>query len=131
MPATPSESNRIAATQRPAKREALAEPTGVRRRRSTTEQAMRTTETTSDLPSELDHRSNDRIDVWLLWCERDNRVLVAVADEKTGERFEIELREGEQALDVFNHPYAYAAWHGIDTRSEIPEAMSWTAGAMP
>jgi hypothetical protein len=122
---TPSESNRSAATRRAATLEAPDEPAGVRR--SMKEHAMRTTETVSDLLHELDHRCNDRIDVWLLWCERDNRVLVAVADEKTGERFEIEVREGEQALDVFNHPYAYAAWRGIDTRSEIPEPMSWTA----
>jgi hypothetical protein len=127
MFSTPSETHRSGATQRPATREAVDELTGVRRRRSTKEQAVRTSETMSDLLYELDHRSNDRIDVWLLWCERDNRVLVAVADEKTGERFEVEVREGEQALDVFNHPYAYAAWRGIDTRSEIPEAMSWTA----
>ena len=127
MFSTPSETHRSGATQRPATREAVDELTGVRRRRSTEEQAVRTSETMSDLLYELDHRSNDRIDVWLLWCERDNRVLVAVADEKTGERFEVEVREGEQALDVFNHPYAYAAWRGIDTRSEIPEAMSWTA----
>jgi hypothetical protein len=122
---TPSESNRIAGAQRPATLEVPDEPSGDRR--ATKEHAMRTTETVSDLLYELDHRSNDRIDVWLLWCERDSRVLVAVADEKTGERFEIEVREGEQALDVFNHPYAYAAWRGIDTRSEIPEAMSWAA----
>ena len=45
---------------------------------------------------ELDHRTNDRIDVWLLWREHDNQVLVAVADDKTGDRFTIELREGER-----------------------------------
>ena len=34
---------------------------------------------------ELDHRTSDRIDVWLLWREHDNQVLVSVADEKTGD----------------------------------------------
>ena len=76
---------------------------------------------------ELDHRSNDRLDVWLLWCESDDRVLVAVADEKTGERFWIEVRAGERALDVFHHPYAYAAWRGIDTRSECCDVTAWAA----
>jgi hypothetical protein len=71
----------------------------------------------NDLLHELDHRSNDRLDVWLLWRERDNQALVMVADEKTGERFTIEVRENERALDVFHHPYAHAAWRGIDTRS--------------
>jgi hypothetical protein len=124
---TPSESDRIGASQRPPTLEASDEPTGVRRRLSTKDRDMRTTETMSDLLHELDHRANDRIDVWLLWCERDNRVFVAVADDRTGERFEIEVRDGEQPLEVFHHPYAYAAWRGIDTRSEIPEAMSWAA----
>ena len=65
-------------------------------------------------PRELDHRRSDRIDVWLLWREHDNAVLVAVADEKTGDRLTIEVRDGERPLDVFHHPYAYAAFHGID-----------------
>lgn len=81
----------------------------------------------SDPLHELDQRSHDRIDVRLLWRERDNQVIVAVADEKTGERFEIEVREGERALDVFHHPYAYAAWRGIDTGGETPGALSWAA----
>ena len=57
---------------------------------------------------ELDHRSSDRIDIHLLWREDDGQVLVTVADEKTGDRFTIEVREDERALDVFHHPYAYA-----------------------
>ncbi|HEX2411465.1 MAG TPA: hypothetical protein VHJ39_09875 [Solirubrobacteraceae bacterium] len=67
---------------------------------------------------ELDHRTNDRIDVWLLWREHDNQVLVSVADEKTGDKFTLEVREGESALDVFHHPYAYAAVHGVDLTAE-------------
>jgi hypothetical protein len=67
---------------------------------------------------ELDQRTNDRIEVRLLWRETDNAVLVSVADEKTGDQFTIEVRAGEKPLDVFNHPYAYAAWHGIDTNAE-------------
>jgi hypothetical protein len=74
--------------------------------------------TVTSLLRELDHRRSDAIDVWLLWREDDGQVLVSVADEKTGDRFTIELREGDRALDVFEHPYAYAAWYGIDTRSE-------------
>jgi hypothetical protein len=69
----------------------------------------------SHLPRELDHRCNDRIDVSLLWDERHDRVTVAVADHKTGARFQIEVRDGERALDVFHHPFAYAALRGIDT----------------
>jgi len=57
---------------------------------------------------ELDHRSNDRIDVRLLWHQRDDRVIVAVADGKTGERFTVDVRAGQSALDVFHHPFAHA-----------------------
>ena len=79
---------------------------------------------TGDLLHELDHRSADCIDVWLLWREGDGRALVAVFDEKTGARFTIEVRDDERALDVFHHPFAYAAWRGIDTHHEPAEAMS-------
>jgi hypothetical protein len=72
----------------------------------------------NDPPRELDHRTTDRIDVWLLWRERDDQVVVTVLDQNTGEGFQIEVRDGERALDVFHHPYAYAHRHGIDTRSE-------------
>jgi hypothetical protein len=63
----------------------------------------------SDSLHELDQRSHDGIDVRLLWRKRDNQVLVAVADRKTGDQFEIAVRAGQRALDVFHHPYAYAA----------------------
>jgi hypothetical protein len=71
----------------------------------------------TDTFRELDHRSHDRIDVRLLWRPRDDRVIVAVADEKTGQRFSVEVRDDERALDVFRHPFAYAAWHRAETRS--------------
>ena len=58
---------------------------------------------------ELDHRSSDRIEVRILWRARDNRVIVAVADGKTGERFSGDVRDGQNALDVFHHPFAHAA----------------------
>jgi hypothetical protein len=39
---------------------------------------------------------------------------VAVADGRTRARLEIEVREDERALDVFHHPFAYAAWRGME-----------------
>jgi hypothetical protein len=75
----------------------------------------------SDHLRELDHRSHDGIDVQLLWREDDDRAIVKVADAKTGERFSIEVPDGERALNVFHHPYAFAAWHRIDTRSPTHE----------
>ena len=58
---------------------------------------------------ELDRRSSDRIDVRLLWRESDNRVIVAVDDGKTGEQVTVDVRAGENALEVFHHPFAHAA----------------------
>ena len=60
-------------------------------------------------PRELDSRTSDGIQVQLLWHPRENRVSVAVSDTKTREAFELEVRHGQRALDVFRHPYAYAA----------------------
>jgi hypothetical protein len=81
----------------------------------------------TSLLRELDHRRVDGIDVWLLWREDDGQVLVSVADDKTGDRFTIEVRDGEQALDVFHHPYAYAASRGIDTHSDSLDVRAWAA----
>ncbi len=60
-------------------------------------------------PRELDSRINDGIDVRLLWHPTDGHLSVAVHDSKTDEAFELAVREGERAGDVFHHPYAYAA----------------------
>ena len=57
---------------------------------------------------ELDHRVNDGIEVRLLWHPHDDRALVAVSDARTGEDFTIQVAEGQRALDVFHHPYAYS-----------------------
>ena len=85
---------------------------------------------TTHLTRELDRRSSDGIDVRLLWCEQDGRVLVAVRDAKTGDAFAVEVQEGERALDVFAHPYAYAAYHGVDTRSgAAPDAVEYDEAA--
>ena len=58
---------------------------------------------------ELDSRTSDGIHVRLLWHTDEERVSVAVEDTKTGEAFELPVKDGERALDVFHHPYAYAA----------------------
>jgi hypothetical protein len=71
---------------------------------------------------ELGSRSSDGIDVRLLWSEHDNRVSVEVADTTTGDGFAIEVRESDRALDVFHHPFAHAAWRGIDTASAPEDA---------
>ena len=61
---------------------------------------------------ELDHRSNDGLDVTLLWEAETNRVKVTVFDAESGDDFDIEV-DPAKALDAFHHPYAYAASSGI------------------
>ena len=58
--------------------------------------------------TELHHRSADGIEVSLLWSRVTNALTVAVEDSRSGVTFEIPA-PAEKALDVFEHPYAYAA----------------------
>jgi hypothetical protein len=64
---------------------------------------------------ELDSRMSNGIQVRLLWSALDGRVWVAVLDSVSRDAFCVEVREGERAVDVFHHPYAYAGHHGIPT----------------
>jgi hypothetical protein len=66
---------------------------------------------------ELDSRESDSLHVRLLWDPIDERTTVIVLDRKTGDSFNIEIRPQERALDVFAHPFAYAACHGVSTRA--------------
>jgi hypothetical protein len=57
---------------------------------------------------ELDRRTNDSIDVRLLWNSVTGQVVVAVRDARTAESFELQVAAGD-ALFAFHHPYAYAS----------------------
>lgn len=58
--------------------------------------------------TELHHRSADGIEVTLLWSRRSNTLTVAVEDSRSGESFELPA-PAEKALEIFEHPFAYAA----------------------
>ena len=58
---------------------------------------------------ELDCRWTNGIQVRLLWCQADARVSVAVVDTRSHESLRIDVPDGERPLDVFYHPFAYAA----------------------
>ena len=64
---------------------------------------------------ELHHRRTDGLHVRLLWSETEGELAVSVIDRKTGASFAVGVHDGENAMDVFNHPYAYAAFHGVET----------------
>lgn len=57
---------------------------------------------------ELAARSNDGVQVLLLWHPDDNAVTVSVEDARIGDRFQFAVAP-DRALDAFHHPYAYAA----------------------
>lgn len=61
------------------------------------------------VPVELAHRAADGIGVLLLWDQGDGRLRVVIDDLRTGESFELSAGNGRQALDLFYHPFAYAA----------------------
>jgi hypothetical protein len=60
-------------------------------------------------PQLLASRQSGTTEVALFWSKRTGRAAVAVEDDITGERFELEIDTGDDPLDLFNHPYAYAA----------------------
>jgi hypothetical protein len=62
--------------------------------------------TTRHAARELAHRSNDGLEVKLLWQPADDDLTVCVCDERIGAYFEIHP-EPYVALDVFHHPHAY------------------------
>lgn len=61
---------------------------------------------------ELTSRENNGVHVSLLWNRTDNSLRVAVFDASTESAFELEVGDAPP-LDVFNHPYAYAAYRHI------------------
>jgi hypothetical protein len=58
--------------------------------------------------TELAHRRNDDFDVALYWDTRNDELFVVVEDIGAGDRFSIAAPR-TRALDVFQHPFAYAS----------------------
>jgi hypothetical protein len=66
---------------------------------------------------ELAHRESGTLQVTLLWAQETDVFSVSVDDAGTGERFELAV-EHRKPLDVYYHPYAYAALRGARTKPE-------------
>ena len=75
---------------------------------------------------ELAHRASNGIEVVLFWHEARNDLTVCVSDQRTGAYFELSA-DPENALDVFEHPYAYAALNGL--RYDEALLASWVDAA--
>jgi hypothetical protein len=68
---------------------------------------MSATTTVHTSTRELSYRESDGIQVWLLWSPATDEVSVFVSDARTEESFELSVPR-KNALDAFEHPYAYA-----------------------
>jgi hypothetical protein len=65
-----------------------------------------------NLCRELAYRAGDGVEVVLFWHQNTGELTVAVSDARSGAHFELAAAPN-QALDVFNHPYAHAAFRGL------------------
>lgn len=70
---------------------------------------------------ELDERESNGIRVTLVWNRVTDLVSVLVWDERSDEFLALQVEEGEDAYDVFNHPFAYAAFRGHKSHARAPE----------
>jgi hypothetical protein len=68
------------------------------------------------MQKELAYRESDGVAVTLSWNTATDALSVAVHDHRTEVAFELAVAAAE-ALDVFDHPYAYAAFRGLETPS--------------
>jgi hypothetical protein len=63
---------------------------------------------------ELAHRVTSCVEVTLLWRKLDNALTLRLVEIATGIEFEIGVQP-EDALDAFNHPYAYLRVPKLDS----------------
>ena len=61
---------------------------------------------------ELAHWESDGVEVTLLWTRETNALTVSVNDWRTNNSFELQVGDAS-AMDVFDHPFAYAAFRGL------------------
>jgi hypothetical protein len=66
--------------------------------------------------TELAYRESDGIEVSLLWSPADDSLTVVCVDGRAEVQFAV-AAEPSNALDVFHHPYAYAARQHVGYRS--------------
>jgi len=71
-----------------------------------------TTTTTTTTFAELMGRESNGISVSLVWNRDDDTLSVCVFDASTDVSFELEVADASPT-DVFNHPFAYAAFRGV------------------
>ena len=83
--------------------------------------ATRATQTYTGSLRELDARQSNGIEVSLLWDPSDDSICVDVHDTRTGESLRLPVPPS-RALDVFQHPLAYAAAQGLPESAMLLES---------
>jgi hypothetical protein len=76
---------------------------------------------------ELAFRATDGLEVVLFWARLTDELTIAVSDARSGAYFELAAGPDE-ALDVFNHPYAHAAFRGVPYAEEAFDSWAGAAG---
>jgi hypothetical protein len=72
---------------------------------------------------ELASRESAGIHVTLYWSREGNTLSVVVRDNRTGEEFSM-AAEPAEAMDVFRHPFAYAAKRGVASTLSASERIA-------
>ena len=75
--------------------------------------------------AELAVRDQNGVAVTLFWLRGTDVTVVSVLDKRNGEGFELVLEAADRALDVFHHPYAYAAARGLATAGSTRRQNLW------
>jgi hypothetical protein len=60
-------------------------------------------------PKLLALRHSGTADIALFWSKRTHQAAVAVDDPATGEHFELLVAPGQNPLELYRHPFAYAS----------------------
>jgi hypothetical protein len=84
----------------------------VRNRLRNEEEHMEANAATHSRFRELAHREGAGVEVVLFWHDVTDELTVCVSDRRSGAFFELAAGP-EDALDVFYHPYSYAAFRGV------------------
>jgi hypothetical protein len=72
--------------------------------------------------TELASRENDGLAVLLLWSKATGQTKVLVVDTKLDDSFELDV-PGAEALEAFNHPFAFAAGRSMSFDGAASEAI--------
>jgi hypothetical protein len=70
-------------------------------------------------PKELARRDSGGSHVALLWSRRRRRAAVVVENDLTGEIIELDVRDRENPLELYEHPYAYIPTRGHPGRQAV------------